>query len=92
MVSVNMQSVKRRNSDMLRISGMVTVPKSWMKKLEDYVEIKSDVIPFEQRPWMKSAEITDVLCAAIESGNYDFCVRTIQTVIWLDIQETLKLP
>lgn len=41
-------------------------------QLEDYVEIKSDVIPFEQRPWMKSAEITDVLVAAIESGNYDF--------------------
>ena len=36
------------------------------------MEIQSDVIPFEQRPWMKSAEITDVLCAAIESGNYDF--------------------
>ena len=42
------------------------------EKLEDYVEITSDVVPFEQRPWMKSAEITDVLCAAIESGNYDF--------------------
>lgn len=41
-------------------------------KLEDFVEIKSDVIPFEQRPWMKSAEITDVLCAAIESGSFDF--------------------
>lgn len=41
-------------------------------KLEDYVEVKSDVIPFEQRPWMKSAEITDLLCAAIASGNYDF--------------------
>lgn len=41
-------------------------------KLEDFVEIKSDVIPFEQRPWMKSAEITDVLEAAIKSGNYDF--------------------
>lgn len=40
--------------------------------LEDYVEIQSDVVPFEQRPWMKAAEITDVLCAAIESGNYDF--------------------
>lgn len=40
--------------------------------LEDFVEIKSDVIPFEQRPWMKSAEITDVLIAAIKSGNYDF--------------------
>lgn len=40
--------------------------------LEDFVQIDSDVIPFEQRPWMKSAEITDVLCAAIESGSYDF--------------------
>ncbi|MDR1247944.1 MAG: 2,3-bisphosphoglycerate-independent phosphoglycerate mutase, partial [Treponema sp.] len=28
-------------------------------KLEDYREIKSDVLPFEQRPWMKCAEITD---------------------------------
>lgn len=42
------------------------------RKLEDFVEIKSDVIPFELRPWMKAAEITDVLEAAITSGNYDF--------------------
>ncbi|MDR2029427.1 MAG: 2,3-bisphosphoglycerate-independent phosphoglycerate mutase [Treponema sp.] len=41
-------------------------------KLEDYVEIKSDVVPFEQRPWMKCAEITDEVLAAIPSGNYDF--------------------
>lgn len=40
--------------------------------LETYVEIQSDVIPFEQRPWMKSAEITDQLCEAIESGKYQF--------------------
>lgn len=42
------------------------------ENLEEYVEIKSDVVPFEQRPWMKSAEITDALCEAIESGKYDF--------------------
>lgn len=42
------------------------------EQLEDFVEIKSDVVPFEQRPWMKAAEITDVLEAAILSGNYDF--------------------
>ncbi|MDR1058102.1 MAG: 2,3-bisphosphoglycerate-independent phosphoglycerate mutase [Treponema sp.] len=41
-------------------------------KLEDYVEIKSDVIPFEQRPWMKCAEITDRVLEAIPSGKYDF--------------------
>jgi 2,3-bisphosphoglycerate-independent phosphoglycerate mutase len=42
------------------------------EKLEDYVEIKSDVIPFEQRPWMKCAEITDQVIAAIGCGKYDF--------------------
>ena len=41
-------------------------------KLEDYVEIKSDVIPFEQRPWMKCAEITDHVTEAIGCGKYDF--------------------
>jgi len=42
------------------------------EKLEDYVEIKSDVLPFEQRPWMKCAEITDHVMAAVTSGKYDF--------------------
>ncbi|MHB9292589.1 2,3-bisphosphoglycerate-independent phosphoglycerate mutase [Hollandina sp. SP2] len=40
--------------------------------LETYQEIKSDVVPFEQRPWMKCAEITDVVVQAIGSGKYDF--------------------
>ncbi len=42
------------------------------EKLEDYVEVKSDVVPFEQRPWMKCAEITDKVLEAIGSGKYDF--------------------
>jgi 2,3-bisphosphoglycerate-independent phosphoglycerate mutase len=42
------------------------------EKLEDYEEIKSDVVPFEQRPWMKCAEITDRVVEAIPSGQYDF--------------------
>ncbi|MDR0966614.1 MAG: 2,3-bisphosphoglycerate-independent phosphoglycerate mutase [Myxococcales bacterium] len=40
--------------------------------LEDYVEISSDIVPFEQRPWMKAAEITDCVVQGIESGDYDF--------------------
>ncbi|WP_150050730.1 2,3-bisphosphoglycerate-independent phosphoglycerate mutase [Methylomonas rhizoryzae] len=40
--------------------------------LETYVEIPSDVVPFEQRPWMKCAEITDALIAAVRSGNYQY--------------------
>ncbi len=39
-------------------------------KLDDYREIRSDIVPFEQRPWMKCAEITDAVIEAIGSGKY----------------------
>ena len=39
-------------------------------ELETYIEVASDVVPFEQRPWMKCAEITDELIACLESGKY----------------------
>ncbi len=38
--------------------------------LDTYLEIRSDVVPFEQRPWMKCAEITDVVVDAIAGGKY----------------------
>jgi len=41
-------------------------------ELETYIEIPSDVVPFEQRPWMKCAEITDKLIECLESGEYDY--------------------
>ncbi len=41
-------------------------------KLEEYVEIPSDKVPFEERPWMKCAEITDRVIEEIESGRWDF--------------------
>jgi 2,3-bisphosphoglycerate-independent phosphoglycerate mutase len=40
------------------------------QKLESYVEIPSDRLPFEERPWMKAAEITDRLIAELESGQW----------------------
>ncbi|MBR6557521.1 MAG: 2,3-bisphosphoglycerate-independent phosphoglycerate mutase [Clostridia bacterium] len=40
--------------------------------LETYEEVPSDVVPFEQRPWMKSAEITDKLIDALRSGKYRY--------------------
>jgi 2,3-bisphosphoglycerate-independent phosphoglycerate mutase len=40
--------------------------------LEEYVEIPSDILPFEQRPWMKGAEITDYVLEAIAGGKYRF--------------------
>jgi len=42
------------------------------EQLETYVEIPSDRVPFDQRPWMKAAEITDEAIGAISSGRYDF--------------------
>ena len=44
----------------------------FFEELETYIEIPSDVVPFEQRPWMKCAEITDKLIECIESGNYRY--------------------
>ena len=42
------------------------------EELETYVEIPSDVVPFEQRPWMKCAEITDELIKALREGKYTY--------------------
>ncbi len=33
---------------------------------EEYLEIPSDRVPFEQRPWMKAAEITDATIEALQ--------------------------
>jgi 2,3-bisphosphoglycerate-independent phosphoglycerate mutase len=41
-------------------------------KQETYIEIPSDIIPFEQRPWMKAAEITDKLIDELRTGKYRF--------------------
>ena len=37
---------------------------------EVWEEVPSDVVPYEQRPWMKAAEITDAMIAAVHSGKY----------------------
>jgi len=37
---------------------------------ETWAEVPSDVVPFEQRPWMKAAEIADAMVAAVGSGQY----------------------
>lgn len=41
-------------------------------ELEVYEEVGSDSVPFEQRPWMKCAEITDKIISALRSGQYRF--------------------
>ena len=42
------------------------------ESLEVYEEIPSDVIPFEQAPAMKSAEITEKMVEAMASGKFEF--------------------
>ncbi len=42
------------------------------EELETFKEIPSDKVSFDERPWMKSAEITDDLIEAIKSKKYDF--------------------
>jgi 2,3-bisphosphoglycerate-independent phosphoglycerate mutase len=39
---------------------------------ETYIEIPSDRVPFEQRPWMKAAEITDRLISELRTGKHRF--------------------
>jgi 2,3-bisphosphoglycerate-independent phosphoglycerate mutase len=41
------------------------------KGLETYREVPSDRVTFDERPWMKAAEISDAAVEAIASGNYD---------------------
>lgn len=40
--------------------------------LEKYVEIESDKIAFDLKPWMKAVDTTDKIVEAIGSGTYDF--------------------
>jgi 2,3-bisphosphoglycerate-independent phosphoglycerate mutase len=42
------------------------------ESMETYIEIPSDIVPYEERPWMKAAEITDEVIEAIEGENYKF--------------------
>jgi 2,3-bisphosphoglycerate-independent phosphoglycerate mutase len=42
------------------------------ENLETYVEVPSDKVTFDLRPWMKAAEITDQVVAAIVGGRYKF--------------------
>ena len=41
-------------------------------KLEVWEEVPSDKVSFDERPWMKAAEVTDKVIEAIESEEYFF--------------------
>lgn len=42
------------------------------ERYEEYCEIPSDKVPFDQRPWMKSAETADKLLEALASERFRF--------------------
>jgi len=76
--------------------------------VETYVEIPSDLRPFEERPWMKAAEITDRLIDELQTGRYRHArvnyangdmvghtghrVAAIQSVEAVDLQLARLLP
>lgn len=78
------------------------------EKLETYIEIPSDRVPFEQRPWMKSAEITDRLIDELRHGTFQHarvnyangdmvghtgdCEATVLSVEGLDLQLSRLIP
>ena len=39
---------------------------------EEYIEIPSDRVPFDEAPWMKSAETSQTVIQAIHNGDYPF--------------------
>jgi len=41
-------------------------------RLEEYVEIPSDMVPFERKPWMKAAEITAECLRQLRAGRHRF--------------------
>ena len=41
-------------------------------KTETYLEVPSDRVPFDERPWMKAAEIADALLDALRGGKHKF--------------------
>ncbi len=41
-------------------------------KLEKYLEVPSDRVAFEERPWMKAAEITDAVLTELAAGTSRF--------------------
>ena len=40
--------------------------------LEKYIEVPSDRVSFDERPWMKAAEITDAVAAELRANPYGF--------------------
>ena len=41
-------------------------------KLEDFIEIPSDKVSFDEKPWMKAAEITEAVLKTVAEGKTDF--------------------
>lgn len=41
-------------------------------KLETYIEVPSDIVPFEERPWMKAVDITEKMIEQLRTGKYKF--------------------
>ena len=45
---------------------------SLMRTAREYIEIPSDQVPFDEAPWMKSAETAQTVIQAIHTGDFPF--------------------
>ncbi|MFN2128021.1 MAG: 2,3-bisphosphoglycerate-independent phosphoglycerate mutase, partial [Anaerolineales bacterium] len=43
---------------------------SFSSQFEKYIEIPSDRVPFEERPWMQAARVTDAVIDGLQGGAY----------------------
>lgn len=41
-------------------------------ELETYIEVPSDIVPFEERPWMKAVDITEKMIEQLRTCKYKF--------------------
>lgn len=59
------------------------------ESLETFCEIPSDKVSFDERPWMKSADITDDIIRAIKEGNFGLAnvAATVATMFGLKVPD-----
>ena len=51
------------------VEGVAYSARVRSSELETHVEIKSDRLPFQQRPWMKAGEVTDAIIDQLRAGH-----------------------
>ena len=70
--SPSWRSRRPRNTATSPISGTATAAASSVTNWRTTSRFRPDVVPYEERPWMKAAEITDELIRQLKTGKHRF--------------------